>query len=103
MEVVQELRCENVVLEVDNSTLAYALKMPGAGRSMIAGICQDIRELCSGFSSFCVEWIRREANQLADRCAKFPSVDDHECVWTGCLPVWLEEAAAQDLLPSSSE
>jgi hypothetical protein len=45
MEVAQELRCENVVLEVDNSTLAYALNMPGADRSMIAGICQDIRTL----------------------------------------------------------
>jgi ribonuclease HI len=53
MEVAQELRCENVVLEVDNSTLAYALKMPRADRSMIAGICQDIRELCSGFPSLC--------------------------------------------------
>jgi hypothetical protein len=45
MEVAQELRCENVVLEVDNSTLAYALKMPGADRSMIAGICKDIGTL----------------------------------------------------------
>jgi hypothetical protein len=68
----------------------------------IVWVVSTLRELCSVFSTFCVEWIRREANQLADRCAKFPSVDDHECVWTGCLPVWLEAAAAQDLLSSCS-
>jgi hypothetical protein len=32
------------------------LKVPVADRLIIGAVCQDIRELSSGFSSFCVEW-----------------------------------------------
>jgi hypothetical protein len=35
------------------------MKVPIVDRSLIVGVCQDIRELCSGFSSLCVEWIER--------------------------------------------
>ncbi|KAF8769783.1 hypothetical protein HU200_006397 [Digitaria exilis] len=48
------------------------------------------------FICFEVHFIRREANSLADICAKEVSVDSPVKNWHNCFPLWLMEAAAND-------
>jgi hypothetical protein len=81
-----------VVLESDSSILVSAIKSSTEDRSIITGIWRDIRELCRLFISFEVNFVRREANSLADRCAKEVSVDSPVRDWYD----WLLEAAAND-------
>jgi hypothetical protein len=57
-----------VILESDSLLLVNATKEPTEDKSIIAGICHDIRELCMFFFEF--TFVRREANSLADTCAK---------------------------------
>jgi hypothetical protein len=85
-----------VVLESDSSILVSAIKSSTEDRSIIAGIRRDIRELCRLFIFFEVNFVRREANSLADRCAKQVSVDSPVRDWYDWFPSWLLEAAAND-------
>jgi ribonuclease HI len=92
LELALQLGHQRVVLESDSSILVSAIKSSTEDRSIIAGIRRDIRELCRLFISFEVNFVRREANSLADRCAKEVSVDSPVRDWYD----WLLEAAAND-------
>ncbi|KAF8646528.1 hypothetical protein HU200_065747 [Digitaria exilis] len=48
------------------------------------------------FFCFEVHFVRREANSLADRCAKEVPVDSPVKNWHDRFPLWLMEAAAND-------
>jgi ribonuclease HI len=92
LELALQLGHQRVVLESDSSILISAIKSSTEDRSIITGIWRDIRELCRLFISFEVNFVRREANSLADRCAKEVSVDSPVRDWYD----WLLEAAAND-------
>jgi ribonuclease HI len=88
-----------VILESDSVVLVVALNSSTLDRSVVGGICHDIRELSRSFSSFQVCFVRREANSLADRCVKEVSVESPVKIWN-CFPQWLKEAAALDCNPA---
>jgi hypothetical protein len=83
-------------LESDIAVLVTALNSSTLDRSVVGGICHDIRELSRSFSSFQVCFVRREANSLADRCVNEVSVESPVKLWLNCFPQWLEEATALD-------
>jgi ribonuclease HI len=88
-----------VILESDSVVLVVALNSSTLDRSVVGGICHDIRELSRSFSSFQVFFVRREANSLADRCVKEVSVESPVKI-CNCFPQWLKEAAALDCNPA---
>nr|CAB3463968.1 unnamed protein product [Digitaria exilis] len=61
-----------------------------------ARAAQDGLQLALHLGLTRVHFVRREANSLADRCAKEVSVDSPVKNWHDCFPLWLMEAAAKD-------
>jgi hypothetical protein len=88
LELAAQLGLMKVILEIDSAVLVAALTSEGTDRSIIAGLCHDIQEQSSVFSS------------LADLCVKEVSCASPVKIWLNCLPHWLEEAAALDCNPA---
>jgi hypothetical protein len=81
---------ETVILEVDCLTLVNLLRSVDGGRSPIAGIWHEIRELSSDFLCFDISFVNRESNKTAHLCAKLALSSSSECVWKESFPLGLE-------------
>ena len=60
----------HVLMEVDCLKVVNLWLSRDSSRSIVAPILDDIREKSSLFISFSVRYVPREANTLADSCAK---------------------------------
>ena len=64
-------------------------------RSEFAPIFDDIQELASSFSSFCIVHVKRTANRAAHACAHFAASSDFE-VWANDAPSFLLQTLQDD-------
>ena len=69
MMLAQDLGVEQLILELDNSTLVALLWSEDGGRCAIAGLWQEIRERSRVFRSFDISFVNREGNEVAHLCA----------------------------------
>ena len=94
--LAQELGVEQLILELDNSTLVALLRSEDGGRCAIAGLWQEIRERSRVFHSFDISFVNREGNEVAHLCASKASASFPLLSWSGCFPNWLMEAVSKD-------
>ncbi|RLM75407.1 hypothetical protein C2845_PM15G04630 [Panicum miliaceum] len=94
--LAQELGVEQVILELDNSTLVTLLRSEDGGHCAIAGLWQEIRERSRVFGSYQISFVKREGNAVAHLCASKASASSPLLSWSGCFPIWLMEAASKD-------
>jgi ribonuclease HI len=64
-----------VEIESDAKKVLHRMEDPGGGRSEIACICQDIKELSGFLTSVKFSYIERQANEPGHACAKRASSD----------------------------
>jgi hypothetical protein len=76
------------------------MEEPGAGRSEIASICQEIKELSGFFSSIKFSFVGKLANEAAHACAKIANSVRRRCLWTNYTPAFLVEILARDCNPT---
>ena len=93
--LAQELGVEQLILELDNSTLVALLRSEDGGRCAIAGLWQEIRERRRVFHSFDISFVNREGNEVAHLCASKGSASFPLLSWSGCFPNWLMEAVSK--------
>ena len=93
--LAQELGVEQLILELDNSTLVALLRSEDGGRCAIAGLWQEIRERSRVFRSFDISFVNREGNEVAHLCASKASASFPLLSWSGCFPNWLMEAVSK--------
>uniref|UniRef100_C6JRM0 Uncharacterized protein n=1 Tax=Sorghum bicolor TaxID=4558 RepID=C6JRM0_SORBI len=89
LELVVELGLDRVILEVDCQELSKLLLSQNSISSCIEGLCFDIIELGKMFSEFCIRWVRRDANSVANFCASIVSPTDRCHFWFDNVPGWL--------------
>ena len=96
LELVVELGLDRVILEVDCQELSKLLLSEYSISSCIGGLCFDIIELGKMFSEFCIRWVRRDANSVANFCASIVSPTDRCHFWIDNVPGWLVVLADAD-------
>jgi hypothetical protein len=72
-----------VILETENATLVSLINSDEGIRSVVAGICHEIRELSLAFASFVCSHVNREGNEAAHLCARMPSTSSPVLSWLG--------------------
>lgn len=72
-----------LILEMDNLTLVNYFKSESGGRSSIAGIWHEVRELSRSFVEFKVRFVKCDANSAAHSCARMSSCTSRVCLWGG--------------------
>ncbi|TVU18379.1 hypothetical protein EJB05_34470, partial [Eragrostis curvula] len=94
--LVVALGYNQVILEVDNLTLANSLPSSVEDQSLISGLWHEIQELGRSFISFRIQFVRREANSAAHCCAKKPSAESRMWSCVGYTPDWLMGILSKD-------
>jgi hypothetical protein len=92
---------ERVILEVDCLALVSLLRSEDGGRSPIAGIWHEIKELSGVFLSFDISFVNRESNEAAHFYAKLALRSSSECVWNESFPLGQKGIAQNDCNPAS--
>jgi len=96
LELAMEMELDWVMLEVDCQELSKLLQSPHSTTSSIRGLCFDLIELDKAFSDFCIRWVRRDANSVANSCATMVWSTDRCHFWIEDIPIWLARLAAAD-------
>ena len=65
-------------------------------RSEIAYILQEVLEMSGNFEKFSVNFVKREANEMAHLCAKQASEDRHRCFWVNFILKFLRQCMLAD-------
>jgi ribonuclease HI len=91
---------QHVEVETDAQEVLKLLEDTGGGRSEIASICQEIKELSEFFNSLNFRYIGRLGNEAAHKCAKIASFDRRRCVWINYTPPFLVDILAKDCNPT---
>ena len=77
------------------------LEDPGGGRSEIACLCQEIKELSGVFTSCTFSYVGRLANEAAHACARKASSSRRRCLWVNYKPSFLDQILLKDCNPVS--
>ena len=72
----------------------------GGCRSVIASICQELKELSGFFTSLKFMYVGRLANEAAHLCARKASPDRRRCVWINFIPSFLADILVKDCNPT---
>ena len=96
MMLAQDLGVDELILELDNSTLVALIRSEDGGRCAIAGLWQEIRKHSRVFHSFDISFVNREGNEVAHLCASKASASFPLLSWSGRFPNWLMEAVSKD-------
>jgi ribonuclease HI len=65
VKFAMERNYHRVEIESDNQGMAKQMKEPGIGRSKIASIAREVKELCNFLASFSITYVGRTANEAA--------------------------------------
>jgi hypothetical protein len=76
------------------------LEDPDGGRSEIASICQEIKELSGFVPSIKFLFIGRSANEAAHLCTKNATSSRRRCLWLNYKPPFLEQVLLKDFNPT---
>ena len=92
---------QEVDIETDAQEVIKMLDDPGGGRSEIACLCQEIKELGGVLASASFKYTGRLANEAAHLCAKRASSSRRRCLWVNYKPPFLEQVLWKDCNPMS--
>jgi ribonuclease HI len=87
---------QRVIIESDAQEVVKCWRDPRAGRSIIASIIQEIKELSDMFTSFNISYVSRLANQAAHSCANKASSERRRCLWLNYTPPFLVSILEKD-------
>jgi hypothetical protein len=90
----------SVEIETDAQVVLKLLEDPDGGRSEIASICQEIKELSGFVPSIKFLFVGRCANEAAHLCAKSASSFRRRCLWINYKPPFLEQVLLKDCNPA---
>lgn len=96
VRLASENLTQSVEIETDAQEVLKMMDDPGGGKSEIACICQEIKELSGFFASIKFSFVRRLANMAAHLCARKASEVRSRCVWINFTPSWLTDTLAKD-------
>jgi hypothetical protein len=89
-----------VEIETNAKVVLQLLEDPGDGRSEIAGLCQEIKELSGFLASVNFSFVGRLANMAAHMCAKKASSVRRRCLWVNYTPPFLDQILVKDCNPT---
>jgi ribonuclease HI len=89
-----------VEIETDAKVVLQLIEDPGDGRSEIAGLCQEIKELSGFLASVNFSFVGRPANMAAHMCAKKASSVRRRCLWVNYTPPFLDQILVKDCNPT---
>ena len=89
----------DVVVETDAQQPVNLWKSSTYERSEVAAVLLDERELTGNFQSFSLNFVPREANELAHLCAKQCSSVRRRCFWVNYIPTFLDACIKKDCNP----
>ena len=78
-----------VIIETDAQLVVKQWDSLSVDRSEIATTLNEIQELSGNFDDFRLEFISREANELAHLCAKQCNSSRKRCLWINYIPTFL--------------
>lgn len=81
LRLIPEGTLDHIQAETDAQELVSLWKNRAKRKSEIAAILNEIEELASGFTSFTVQHVRRDANFAAHSCARFACTSLESHVW----------------------
>jgi hypothetical protein len=90
----------SVEIETDAQVVLKLLEDPDGGRSEIASICQEIKELSGFVPSIKFLFVGRCANEAAHLCAKSASSFRRRCLWINYKPPFLVQVLLKDCNPA---
>jgi ribonuclease HI len=91
---------QNVEVETDAQEVLKLIEDQGGGRSSIASIRQEIKELSGMFSSFKLLYVSRLANEAAHSCARKATRVRRRCLWINYNPPFLVDILYKDCNPA---
>jgi hypothetical protein len=80
VKLAADMGLQDVIVQSDALEVVNLLKDPGASRSLITSICQEIKERNRVFSSFEINHAKSLANIAAHSCAHRASAARRRCL-----------------------
>ncbi|XP_071677002.1 uncharacterized protein [Lolium perenne] len=99
VQLALERNYQKVEIQTDAQEVLKMMDDPGGGKSIIASICQEVKELGGSFSSLKFSFVGRLANEAAHNCAKQASSVRRRCLWINFTPPFLVDILAKDCNP----
>jgi hypothetical protein len=90
VRLAQERHYPMVKIQTDAQEVIKLMEDPGGGRSEIASICQEIKELGGFFTRIKFSFVGRLANEAAHASAKMASSDRRRWLWINYTPAFLD-------------
>lgn len=81
-----DMRRSCVSIETHSQTIFKMWTDGGFGRSEVAPILHQIKELSKAFTSLSISFSRRVPNGATHQCAKVASYDRKRCSWINMTP-----------------
>jgi ribonuclease HI len=95
-----ERNYRSIEIETDALEVLKLMEDPGGGRSEIASIWQEIKELSGNFYIIIFSFVGRQANEAAHFCAKRASLERRRCLWINYTPSFLVDILSKDCNPT---
>ncbi|XP_044346357.1 uncharacterized protein [Triticum aestivum] len=86
----------NIIVETDALAITKLWNTNNFGRSEIAVVLQETKELSESFQFFVLSYVPRKANELAHLCARQANPHRKRCVWINFIPRFLEACLYKD-------
>jgi hypothetical protein len=99
-QLAQERHYPIVEIQTDAQEVIKLMEDHGGGRSKIASICQEIKELGGFFTRIKFSFVGRLSNEAAHACAKMASSDRGRWLWINYTPAFLDAILARDCNPT---
>ena len=101
IRLVVDRHFQAVDFETDAKEVIKMMEDPGGGRSEIATICREIKDLTGFIASISIRFVGRLANMAAHACARNASSSRRRCMWVNYKPLFLEHILWKDCNPAS--
>jgi ribonuclease HI len=99
IRLAHDMGLQRIILETEALEDFNLVKEERTGRSIIASICQKIKELRVSFASFNITHVNRSANEAAHACAHRASPERRRCMWINFPPPFLARILVKDCNP----
>ena len=100
IQLAAYLGYRKVIIESDAQQVIKQCNSPGVDRSEIATTVNEIQELCGNFEELPLVFIHREANELAQLCARQCRSSRRRCICINYVPSFLTACAMKGCNPA---
>ena len=99
IQLAIDVGIHEVTIETDSQHLVNLWTGTNFEHSEVAAIMMEIKELSTMVRLFTLNFIPREANELAHLCAKQCSSVRRRCLWINYIPTFLDACIKKDCKP----